>query len=36
MLLNNDIINFKKIVLNVAQNKIYINNYEIIIIIINR
>ena len=36
ILLNNDIISFKKIVLNITQNKMYIDNYEIIIIIINR
>ena len=36
ILLNNNIINFEKIVLNVAQNKIYIDNYEIIIIITSR
>ena len=36
ILLNNNIINFKKIVLNIVQNKAYINNYKIIIIIINR
>ena len=35
MLLNNNIIGLKKIVLNVAQNKVYINNCEIIIIITN-
>ena len=36
ILLNNDIIDFEKIILNVTQNKTYINNYEIIIIIINQ
>ena len=35
MLLNNNIINPKKIVLNVAQNETYINNCGIIIIITN-
>ena len=36
MLLNNDIINSKKIILNVSQNKTYIGNCGVIIIIINR
>ena len=35
MLLNNDIINPKKIVLNVVRNKVYINNCEVIVIITN-
>lgn len=35
ILFNNDVIDFKKIILNVKQNKIYIENYDIIIIITN-
>ena len=36
MLLNNNIINLEKIMLNVSQNKTYIDNCEVTIIIINR
>ena len=36
ILINNNVIDFKKIVVNIIKNKIYIKNCGIIIIIINR
>ena len=36
ILINNIIIDFEKIVINIIKNNIYNNNYEVIVIIINR
>ena len=36
MLLSNDVINSKKIILDIAQSKIYIDSYEVIAVVISR